>query len=142
MGDVLITLPGAVPDARAPLPPLSSVAEPVTPEALEDEAVPALADAPGAPPPALPAEPALPAPPPAPAPPPPDPPPWAKHTALHRPATTIKVLVVVAVLFIGRRVFRVEVIRPRRGEIDSRGVIFGYTDGPGCGDAVRRSSAE
>lgn len=93
VGEVLSTLPGAVPGARALLPLVSSVAAEVEPAdwvlwafvALEVEDAPALLPL---------AEPALLEP--LPLPEPPEPPPlWAKHTALHRPATTIRVFVVV-----------------------------------------------
>lgn len=94
VGDVLSTVPGAVPEARALLPLVSSVVaagEPgdcvaEEPVALPDEeAVPEAVEV------ALPE--LLPA---------PEPPLWAKQAALQRPATTIRVWAVVIVFFMGR----------------------------------------
>lgn len=115
VGEVLSTVPGAVPEARALLPLVSSVVEEVEPAGCVPWGLvplvalplpaPGLVEAAGPLPPV--AEPALPAPLPEPAPlplpeppEPPLPPLWAKHTAPQRLATTIRVFVVVVVFFI------------------------------------------
>lgn len=141
VGEVLSTLPGAVPEARALPPEVSSVFEEATlafgvfcvAVALPAEGlleVPALA------PPPL-ADPVPPVP--LPLPEPPEPPPCAKHTALHRPATTIMVFVVVVFfmeeLFVGLRGGFMRVLGV--GAVErccSR-------NGPGAVEAVRRSCA-
>lgn len=119
VGDVLSTVPGAVPEARALLPLVSSVVVAVAPEdwdcvaeepvALpdDDEAVPEAVEV------ALPELLPLPA---------PEPPLWAKQTALQRPATTIKVLAVVIVFFMGREDCGIEcgIVRPCGGRAAGR----------------------